>query len=227
MRGSMIMVGLAAGMLGTAALAETGTGFYLNDQGWALTNRHVVDDCAAVQVGGAAAISVITDPVADLALVHAPNPAVTHKLAVRQRPPMIGEPVAVAGFPLPTLLDAVMRTTMGEVNAQVGPQGDARYIQMSAPIQPGNSGGPLLDENGLVIGVVAATLSAAAFDQAQNVNFAVSSEQLFRFLDAADVAYTASPVIPGAVIQLGGNAPTIQSRAAEASAAIVQIVCLN
>ena len=71
---------------------------------------------------------------------------------------------------------------------------DARMIQISAPVQPGNSGGPLLDSSGRVIGVVNSKLNEIAYAKAtgdlpQNVNFAIKANVAMNFLDAHSVPY--------------------------------------
>jgi S1-C subfamily serine protease len=107
----------------------------------------------------------------------------------------LGEPVVVVGFPLWGLLAASASVTTGTVSALAGPGNDSRLLQISAPVQPGNSGGPLLDEGGRVIGVVVSkldTLKVAEItgDLPQNVNFAISGAVVRAFLEGQGVAYT-------------------------------------
>lgn len=218
---------VVVGLIGSAAMAQeatTGSGFFVNRQGWLVTNAHVVRDCAEVQVNGVVAVSVVVDDAADLAAVHAPQPGEIARLTFRRNGPELAEPLALVGFPLPSLLSDGVKITLGEINALEGPRGDARYFQMSAPAQPGNSGGPILDENGLVLGVFAATLADAAFDNAQNLNFGLTGTEVFRFLDAVDVEYRDMVWPRGAVIDLGG--PTIADRAVEASGSVAILRCV-
>jgi serine protease Do len=85
--------------------------------------------------------------------------------------------------------------TLGNVSALVGLGEDSRYLQISAPVQPGNSGGPLLDQNGNLVGVVSAKLNALRLmvatngDIAQNVNFAIKSSIVASFLEANGIGY--------------------------------------
>lgn len=218
---------LATGLFGSVVSAQeatTGSGFFVNAQGWLLTNGHVVAGCGSVEVGGVAAVSVLFDSAADLALVHVPQPGGNVRLTLRRNGAELAEPVALVGYPLPSVLSSGVKVTLGAVNALAGPEDDTRYVQMSAPAQPGNSGGPVMDENGLVVGVFAATLSDTAFDRAQSVNFALTTNEAFRFLDAVDVGYRELTFPRGAVIQLGG--PTIADRAVEASEAVALVRCL-
>ena len=93
----------------------------------------------------------------------------------------LGEDVYTVGYPLGDLLGESAKVTTGVISALEGLQGDARTLQISVPVQPGNSGGPLFTANGLVAGVVVASLSAKVLYESsgvlpQNVNFAVRSD---------------------------------------------------
>src|SRR6185295_986528 len=101
----------------------------------------------------------------------------------------LGESVVAVGFPLSGLLSSDPIVTTGSISALSGLNNDRRAIQISAPIQPGNSGGPLLGENGSVVGIVMAKLNALKMVQAtgdipQNVNFAISVGIVQPFLNA-------------------------------------------
>jgi S1-C subfamily serine protease len=105
-----------------------------------------------------------------------------------------GEPVVAVGFPLHGLLSSDPIVTTGIISALSGLGNDRGTIQITAPVQPGNSGGPLLGDNGGVVGVVVAKLNAVKMaeimgDIPQNVNFAVSLGTLQSFLNANDVPY--------------------------------------
>ena len=113
---------------------------------------------------------------------------------VRATRSRLGEEVAVAGFPLQGLLSG-LSVTKGNVSRLSGLAGDSRLLQISAPVQPGNSGGPLLDAGANVVGVVVSKLDAlrvakATGDIPQNVNFALNANVLRGFLDASNVDYT-------------------------------------
>jgi S1-C subfamily serine protease len=107
----------------------------------------------------------------------------------------IGESVSAFGFPLAGLLATGGNFTTGNVSAVAGLGNDTRFLQISAPVQPGNSGGPLLDQSGNVVGVVASKLNVlrlatATNDVAQNVNFAIKTSVLTNFLEANGVNFT-------------------------------------
>src|SRR5262249_57418929 len=102
-------------------------------------------------------------------------------------PPRLGESIAIFGFPLTGLLSSSGNFTTGSVAAVTGLSDDSRMVQISAPVQPGNSGGPLIDKYGNVIGVIVAKLNAIGVasvtnDIPQNVNFAIKSPLATHFL---------------------------------------------
>ncbi len=105
-----------------------------------------------------------------------------------------GDSVVVAGYPLSNLLGSNMSVTTGSVSQLSGPRDDSRLLQVTAPVQPGNSGGPLLDGESNVIGVVTGTLNGLVLAIAtgalpQNVNFAVKTSVVRNFLDTNGIHY--------------------------------------
>jgi S1-C subfamily serine protease len=116
--------------------------------------------------------------------------------------------MAAAGYPLGDLIGSGLKITSGVVSGLAGPGGDRGLFQLSAPIQPGNSGGPVIDADGALIGVTDAKLDEIKVAEAtgvfpQNINFAVPVTVLASFLDENGVAYRAA----GAAAAKGG-APT-------------------
>jgi S1-C subfamily serine protease len=176
---------------------STGTGFYVSRQGHVLTNAHVVDRCSSVTVqqpGGAPAPATIVarDKQNDLALVQtssAPAAVATLRIGRAVRP---GEAVVAYGFPLTGLVSSGGVLTTGTVSALSGVGDDTRYLQISVPIQPGNSGGPLMDMSGAVIGVTTASLSTKTVRVTgaipQNVNFAIKTDVVRTFLGTNGVS---------------------------------------
>jgi len=162
-----------------------------------ITNAHVVEGCARLSLAdGRAAQVQALDPRSDLALLNVSGLATLATLrAGRLRQ---GDAVSVVGFPLNGVLASGAQVTAGNVSALAGMQNDSRFIQISAPVQPGNSGGPLVDASGNVVGVVVSKLNALKMaeitgDIPQNVNFAVSPLVLQGFLEANSVDYKAEP----------------------------------
>jgi uncharacterized protein len=178
---------------------STGTGFIVNRAGDVLTNNHVVASCDGVRIrpGDAesrAATTVLRDEGADLALLHgalSSDSTVTFREGSSIR---AGDEVVALGFPLPGMLASQVNVTTGDVSSLAGIGNDPRFLQISAPVQPGNSGGPIFDLSGNLVGVVTAKLNALALanrtgDIAQNVNFALKADVARDFLDANHVAY--------------------------------------
>ena len=204
--------------------ATSGSGFLVAPGAYILTNAHVVEGCTTVQVlmfgSRANATVTATDEENDLALVFLPPPVPDTLSAVP--PPLrvdvgVGEPIEVYGFPLPGILTRTGNFTTGNVSALAGPKDDARYLQMSAPIQGGNSGGPVLDQSGNVVGVVVAKLRATEVDVPQNVNFAIKADTVLKFLRAnairANTSISVEPLDNGKI-------------AARARLFTLQVVCI-
>jgi len=179
--------------------ASSGSGFWISGEGHLLTARHVVEGCSDVRVidgvgerGGVVVLS--SDAKADVAVLKVDaRPA--HFGALRLTPVRQGEEVTVYGFPLGGALAESGVSTSGTVSALAGLGNDPSALQISAPVQPGNSGGPLVDATGSVIGIVVSKLDAlkvasAIGDVPQNVNFAVKVSVAANLMDAAGVAYS-------------------------------------
>ena len=169
---------------------STGTGFFVSTDGQLVTNFHVVEDSSDISVvwkGKEVKAAVLKlDSANDIALLKID--AVTPPLHVPDsRYVEKAEDVMTLGYPLITLIGQEQKASFGRINALSGIQGDIRYLQIDVPIQPGNSGGPLLSRTGEVIGVVTATLNQlvamrASGSLAQNVNYAVKSDYVIPLL---------------------------------------------
>ncbi len=190
----------------TAQADSSGSGFRVA-RDTIVTNHHVIDGCSRLRVNGTAAQVRCSDARSDLALlgVTLPGPSVS----LRAQRAAVGEPVAVAGYPLRGLLSGFNMTT-GNLSSLSGLGGDTRYLQITAPVQPGNSGGPMLDSAGNLMGVVVSKLDAIRLakitgDMAQNVNFAINVNVLRAFLDANSVDYDSAssdkPLAPTAIAE--------------------------
>ena len=171
---------------------STGTGFFITDDGYLITNQHVAGEGASVRVLTAAGVIsakvVKVDKANDLALLKAEG-KFTALPVIASRGVRLGATAATVGFPNIGLQGFSPKLAKGDIASLAGAQDDARHFQISVPIQPGNSGGALVDERGNVIGVVVAVLSqkaaiATSGTLAQNVNYAVKSSYLLSFLEA-------------------------------------------
>jgi serine protease Do len=182
--------------------AAQGTGFVVGNNGLLLTCAHVLDEQqeATVTLNGQRILAdvVKADKEADLALLKLrdPLPPGTPVLPFRSvaHPAAMGDDVFTIGYPLSQLLGNSARMTRGMVSATAGLRDNPKELQVSAEIQPGNSGGPLLDREGNVLGIVNKTLNASRVAQAtggalpQNVNFAIKGGEALSFLKAANEA---------------------------------------
>jgi serine protease Do len=106
----------------------------------------------------------------------------------------LGENVEAFGYPLSQVLATTGNFTTGNVTALAGIGDDSRFVQISAPVQPGNSGGPLLDENGNLVGIVSSKLNVIATlknagDIPENVNFAIKASVAANFLQDNSVKF--------------------------------------
>jgi S1-C subfamily serine protease len=174
---------------------QSGSGFVVAES-LIVTNAHVVAGCSSVTSSAGPLSIVRVDGRNDLALLRgsfrlAPL-TIRNSLSASS-----GESVIAIGYPLSGLLASEPIVSTGIVSATAGLRDNSRYLQISAPVQPGNSGGPLLDESGLIIGVVVAKLNAAAVfeitgDIPQNVNFAIAPTTLRGFLESAGARYAAA-----------------------------------
>ena len=161
-----------------------------------MTAYHVVEGCTVINVPGVGAAALLrSDPGSDLAVLKAGR---TLPGALRLRsghPVRLGEEIVVIGYPLRGYLRSTPPTvTTGIVSALAGIHDDRTEMQISAPVQPGNSGGPVLDRSGNVVGVVESKLdwfkaATATGDIPENVNFAVHSSIVTSLLDSYTISY--------------------------------------
>src|SRR5882724_10801713 len=160
----------ASGSVSNTAIMQTrpessGSGFFITEDGFFITNGHVIKDAAQIRlVTGAGLISaklIKVDWANDLALLKAEGKFATLRVAA-SRSMKLGATVVTVGFPNIGLQGFAPKFARGEIGSLSGPQDDARYFQISVPVQPGNSGGALVDEHGNVVGVVSGKLSAKA-----------------------------------------------------------------
>jgi S1-C subfamily serine protease len=173
---------------------SSGSGFWITPS-LVLTNAHVVKGCNTITVAGGGKGGILhTDDFRDLALVEVTGIEGSPVYLRATTKISQGETVVAAGFPLSGILAEDLNITQGIVSALAGLKGDRRFFQITAPVQPGNSGGPLYDKTGAVIGIVTAKLNALALaertgDIAQNINFAIQIREVKSYLDEQDMPY--------------------------------------
>jgi len=175
---------------------KAGSGFFVNHAGDIVTNAHVVSGCGHLETSTKVPLKLVGgDAALDLAVLHADlSPADIASLRIAPAP-RVGEDVLAFGFPLPGLLSTEGNVTVGILSATRGVADDPHVFQMTAPVQSGNSGGPLVDISGNVVGVVVSKLDATAVSQRtgdvpQNVNFAIKASEVAAFLDKQHVPYS-------------------------------------
>jgi serine protease Do len=200
----------------------TGSGFIVSPRR-VVTNYHVIDECRfiAVRHDGSSLPATLAASAeqSDLALLSVDG-AIGTPAALRSSA-SLGEDITVAGYPLAGLLSDDIVVTGGLVNSLAGLRNDPSKLQISAPIQVGNSGGPLIDRAGAVVGVVVSKLAVdkaakVTGDMAQNVNFAIKPEVLRLFLDTNRVQYKT------AVLGLRMDGIQLAERARQFT---VQVIC--
>jgi len=174
----------------------SGTGFIVSTDGYIATNHHVIDGATSIQVrlkGGKVlpAKLIRVDKKNDLAIIKISGEAYRSLPIQSSSNIKRGEKVYAIGFPQTEYQGIEPKLTDGLISSLSGIADEPTTFQISNPIQPGNSGGPLFTENGRVVGVVVASLSTLALVRAtgslpQNINYAVKSNYLIELLNTID-----------------------------------------
>lgn len=177
----------------------TGTGFYIDEKGTLVTAAHVVSECILVEVSHKgqkfpASIAKSSD-LLDLAVLTTSYENDQSISINKDIQISLGKPLFATGFPLSNLLSDYPSLTVGNVTSQGGLKGAQGSFQFSAPVQPGNSGGAVVDYSGQLLGVVSGSLNQAMMlnrtgTTSQNVNFAISTPLLVKFLDKGQFSYS-------------------------------------
>ena len=189
------------------AIMTNGTGFFITADGYLLTAYHVVKEAAVLQVWTDGRLIpaqlVRVDAANDIALLKLDGLTVAALPVISSRNVRTGLDVFTLGFPNIQLQGTEVKYTQGNISSLTGAGDDPRLFQISVPVQPGNSGGPLLDEQGQVIGVVIAKLdeiftARATGSLPQNVNYALKSSLVLNFLESL-------PELSGRLVQTKNN----------------------
>lgn len=169
----------------------SGTGFFLDPRGFIVTNFHVIDGANNIDVfvtkNGKTSIysakSVVVDKSNDLAILkitdsqYTKMPPIPYTIASGTKD--VGSEVYAMGYPELSYLGEELKVTDGIISSKTGYQGDVTTYQISAPIQHGNSGGPLFDNKGYLVGITNAGVS-----ELQNVGYAIKVSYLNNLIDA-------------------------------------------
>jgi hypothetical protein len=210
-----------------AKIKGNGTGFFITADGYLLTALHVVKEAASVQVltgkGLGPAKVVRVDAANDIALLKV-DEVQTDALAVRSsRDIKAGQEIFTLGFPNIQIQGTEAKYTQGNINSLSGIGDDPRLFQISTAVQPGNSGGPLLDGDGQVVGLVVAKLDEIAMAKEtgslpQNVNYALKSSFVLSFLESL-------PELNGKLLEPKKTGLTRTQVVEKTSKAVVMILC--
>ena len=177
--------------------SSTGTGFFINNSGTFLTAAHVINDCAYIEVlhNGEKKKATLIDSslLLDVSALNSNHLNTAHVTWEQQHgAPILGEQVFVTGFPLSSILSNYPSLTIGNISSLGGLKGADYDFQYSAPVQPGNSGGPIVDYKGRLKGMVSSSLNQKMMLEntsvvSQNVNFGISTPLLEKYLNRHDM----------------------------------------
>lgn len=171
---------------------SSGSGFFISSNGLIATNYHVIEDANGIDVlvkrNGSVktyqAKVLVSDKVNDLSILKITDPTFTSMPAlpytVKTSIIDVGTSVFALGYPLSSVLGEEIKATDGIISSKTGYQGDVVTYQISAPIQPGNSGGPLFDKYGNIVGITNAGIPGA-----ENVGYAIKTSYLRNLTDCA------------------------------------------
>lgn len=200
---------------------RSASGFLLSNDGFIITNYHVIENTKNVTVRGVngnkksslSASIIYTDSTNDLAILKLDDKITVNSpvYTLRNRACEIGESIFVLGYPLTNAMGEDIKLTDGLVSSQNGYKGDTTSYQISAPVQPGNSGAPLFDKNGAVVGVINAKLSGA-----ENATYAIKLTHVLAAMQKAGVKQ------PAAANSLSGKPLTQQVKAIQDFVYIVE-----
>jgi S1-C subfamily serine protease len=175
----------------------SGSGFYVSDEGHIITNHHVIDGCKVIRahIKGEelGAVKIAEDQVNDLALLKiSETPA--HIFPLSNSSPFPLQDIIVAGYPFGEDISNTIKFTKGIVSSLAGIGNNFSEMQIDAALQPGNSGGPIIDEKGNIIGVAVAKLDLAAVLEdygvvPENTNFGVKVSAVKNLLEGNGVSF--------------------------------------
>ena len=178
-------------------ISGSGSGVYVSRNGHIITNEHVISGCSSVSVGKdmehqKPAKIIKKDSTVDLGLLKVSSKSKKGNLAAKDAE--LGEQILVAGYPFLSSLGDSVKVTGGIISSTETSGINARkQFQMSAPIQPGNSGGPIYNTKGDIVGISISRLSKISTltksgSIPENINFGIKSSEVTKFLASANLA---------------------------------------
>lgn len=179
--------------------ASSGTGFFLSNNGYIITNYHVIEDAENnnIKVTGISGdynnsytVKVaVSDKQNDITILKIEDnsfiPIKSIPYTFKFDTSSIGEDCFVLGYPLISSMGKDIKLTSGIISSKTGYDGNVSQYQISAPIQPGNSGGPLFDKNGNIIGIIQAKHSFA-----ENAGYAIKASYIRNLIDLLPTSIT-------------------------------------
>jgi S1-C subfamily serine protease len=204
---------------------SSGTAFVVSRTGHFVTNNHVVADCPLVEIGGVGTATVVSrDRGNDLALIQAKTQSGLdlEPVKVRAKPTRLGEEIIALGYPLRGLLGDGLNVTTGNISALSGIGNDSTKLQFTAAIQPGSSGGALVDRTGAIVGVIVGKFSDVAALKGggfvpQGVNFAIRKDIAIAFLETQGVSLEP--------MEAAAASMTVADIAQQARKTVLPIIC--
>ena len=175
----------------------SGTGFYVSDQGHIITNHHVIDGCKNMKVHSNGKVletlKIAYDELNDLALLKISGEP-SHVFALSSESAFPLQDIVVAGFPFGDEISSSLKFTRGIVSSLTGIGNNYSEIQIDAALQPGNSGGPIMDEFGNIVGVAVAKLDIKAIIEdygviPENTNFGVKSSAVRNIMEGNSIPF--------------------------------------
>lgn len=171
-----------------------GSGFFINEKGYIATNYHVIKDANTIQVEyfqegmkkTYVAKVIVTDKQNDLAIIQIQDSnfktlsSIPYVFSSNIKD--VGSEVFALGYPMADVMGKEIKFTDGKISSKTGIQGDITVYQISVPIQPGNSGGPLFDIEGNLVGITSSALNKEYFNS-ENVNYAIKTTYLKNLID--------------------------------------------
>jgi S1-C subfamily serine protease len=175
-----------------------GTGFFVDYRGYIATNYHLIADATEIgiefirngQKQDFRAKVILSDKQNDLAIIKImdntfkPFTILPYNFKIQLSD--VGTNVFTLGYPIANVMGTEIKFTDGKISSKTGLQGDVRIYQISVPIQAGNSGGPLFDYDGNLVGITSSGLNREYF-QSENVNYAIKSSYLKSLIDVLPV----------------------------------------
>ena len=170
--------------------SSSGTGYAISSNGYIVTNHHVTNGASSIKIRGVSgdfsktynAKVIIEDKNNDLSIIKIDDPSFislgTIPYVIANRASDVGSSVFVLGYPLRATMGDEVKLTNGIISSKSGFQGDVTSYQITVPVQPGNSGGPLFDDKGNIIGII----NAKHFG-AENASYAIKASYLMNLID--------------------------------------------